>query len=166
MTKSETINIEQENAEEVQDASDNYEKPNVEDANNIYDMENTEDAPPAETQNDNDYEQRARQDLEEIQTLYPSLSYMTHLSDLKNAARFATLRDMGLTVEEAFLASNAKMIGSLPHYDNRSHLKSSVPRGSFDGSSQMSRSEMEEAKALFGNLSDREIRDLFKRAKS
>ena len=114
---------------------------------------------------DEEFELRARQDLATLKALYPHLSGVDHLSRIDNAVRFAQLRDMGLSVEEAYMASSAASTRQSTRYDNRSHLKSFVPRTLSDAGEEMSRSELESAKEMFGNLSEKEIRSLYKRVK-
>lgn len=112
-----------------------------------------------------EYERRAESDLAEIKRMYPQFAYISHLSQIENAPRFAQLREMGLSIREAFLATNSGNVGGGDGgYDNRSHLYSAVPRSGRDSLPHMTRSEMEAAKEIFGNLSEREIQLLWKRA--
>ena len=81
------------------------------------------------------------------------------ISDLKNPIRYGALRDLGLTPREAFLASGGKK----EKEDNRAHLSSSVPRKFSSRFSEMPRAELDAARELFGDLSDAQIRNLYKK---
>ena len=105
-----------------------------------------------------DYAARVEEDLNEIRKQFPTLSALNDISELKNPLRFGALRDLGLTVKEAFLASG----GARSSYDNRSHLTASVPKRASSGI-EMSRKEYELAKDLFSTLSDSKIKKLYQR---
>ena len=81
------------------------------------------------------------------------------ITDLKNPVRYGALRDLGLTPKEAYLASG----GRRERADNRAHLSSSVPRAMTSAFSEIPRSELEAARELFGDMSDSEIRNLYKK---
>ena len=106
-----------------------------------------------------DYAKRVEEDLDEIRRQFPALYGITDISDLKNPLRFGALRDLGLTVKEAFLASG----GARSVYDNRAHLTASVPKRASSGI-EMTRKEYEVVKDLFSSLSDSEIKKLYQRA--
>ena len=134
------------------------EEPNVqEEADNDGLTEN--EAPENEGEEEIDYAKRVEEDLEEIRRQVPTLYGISDISDLKNPLRFGALRDLGLTVKEAFLASG----GAKAVYDNRAHLTASVPKRASSGM-EMSRKEYEVVKDLFSNLSDSEIKKLYQRA--
>ena len=80
------------------------------------------------------------------------------LCELVNEARYAELRALGLSAKEAFLATAKRE--SVIH-DNKSHLGRSIPRSVHTPSSAMSTAELIEARELFGNLSDEEIKKLY-----
>ena len=73
--------------------------------------------------------------------------------------RYGELRALGLSAKEAYLATKER--GARP--DNRSHLQSSVPKGSNAPKIGMSASELLFARELFGTLSDTEIKRLYQR---
>lgn len=75
-----------------------------------------------------------------------------------NTERYAKLRALGLTPEEAYLATSRRQ-----SQNNRSHLTSSVPASAKSPLSGMSQREMSEARSLFGDLSEREIKALYNR---
>ncbi len=81
------------------------------------------------------------------------------VTDLKNPVRYGALRDLGLTPREAYLASGGKR----ERPDNRAHLSSSVPRAMTSAFSEIPRSELEAARELFSDMSDSEIRALYKK---
>ena len=105
-----------------------------------------------------DYAKRVEDDLEQIRKEFPTLYGINDITDLKNPLRFGALRDLGLTAKEAFLASGGAKSG----YDNRAHLTSSVPKRASSGT-EMSRKEYELARDLFTDLSESEIKKLYKR---
>ncbi len=109
-----------------------------------------------------DYEALAASDLAEIKARFPAMQHLTHLSEIENAVRYGELRDAGLTVEEAFLATNYGRLGRRTS-DNRTHLSGSMPRQAAAPVGRMSYGELCEARALFDGLSDREIEALWRR---
>ena len=126
----------------------------------------TQETTPEETSPAVDYAAMAAEDLSHLQELFPSMRPYTHLSQIPNAMRYATLRDAGLTVEEAFWAACHHVMEKAPTYDNRSHLRSSVPRGAAGNPSMMTASEMAMAKELFGDLTESEIQTLYHKCRS
>ena len=113
-----------------------------------------------------DYAAMAASDLTQIRALFPSMGALEHLSEIPNAMRYAALRDAGLTVEEAFWAACHTAVAKQPSYDNRSHLRSSVPRGAAGNPMMMTASEMAAAKELFGDLTESEIQTLYNKCRS
>lgn len=108
----------------------------------------------------------AEADLSKIRELFPQLSGIKELGDIECSERFVELRQMGLSVREALLATNGTAKARATAYDNRSHLKSFVPRSGGDGGIQMSRAELSAARELFGSLTEREIKDLYRRVRN
>lgn len=108
---------------------------------------------------DTDYESLEAADIKELKSLFPELHSAESIALLPNPVRYAALRDLGLTPREAYLATSEPQ----RRYDNRSHLTSVVPHGAGGGASVMSARELDEARALFSGLSDREIRRLYKK---
>ncbi len=117
----------------------------------------TEAAEPAEI----DYEKLIEDDIRELKSAFPELAEMTDINALPNAMRYATLRDLGLTATEAYLATSAKE----RRRDNRSHLVTAVSRSAGVPRGAMSREELAIAKDLLPNMSDAQIYDLYKRVK-
>lgn len=106
-----------------------------------------------------DYADLAKKDMQELASLFPHLRGKESVRELENPLRYAALRDLGLSPKEAYLATH----GSVGGYDNRSHLRSAVPRGAASGSDMLGARELEAARELFTGLSDREIQKLYKR---
>lgn len=106
-----------------------------------------------------DYAALAVSDMKELIALFPHLEGKTSVSELENPLRYAALRDLGLTPREAYLATASHT----PAHDNRSHLRSAVPRGAGAMGATMSARELEDARELFSGLSDSEIHKLYKR---
>ena len=106
-----------------------------------------------------DYGEIEKQDLEELRSLFPHLKAIESITELQNPLRYAALRDLGLTPREAYMATNEPVY----KYDNRSHLRSSVPKGATSPTGLLTSSELEAARELFSGLSDREIQKLYKK---
>lgn len=112
-----------------------------------------------------DYAALAAEDLDEIKRIAPSLAGLSHLAELPNALRYATLRDAGLSVEEALYAACHAFVA--PHAaDNRAHLRSAVPIGAAGTPSRMTAAEMRQARELFSELSEGEIEHLYARCQT
>ncbi len=118
--------------------------------------------PPASSQEaeapQTDYADLAAQDMAALRRAFPECTDMEGLWQLERPLRYAELRDMGLSPEEAYLATTHRH----PSYDNRRHLQSSVPRAAA-GPTGMSASEMAAARELFEGLTDAELSALYRR---
>ena len=112
-----------------------------------------------------DYAAMAEADLALIRRLDPAYASLVRLSDLPGASRFAELREMGLTTEEAFFAV-CHTPPTVPSVDTRRHLHPSAPRGAAGLSGGMSAADLASARELFSDLSDREIQLLYRRCQS
>ncbi len=115
-----------------------------------------------------DYEARAAADTEALNHLFPSLA-LTSLGELDAPVRFAELRELGLSVEEAFYASNYRMLAgtaALPTPDERragkAHMTTARPSASGKGF-EVPPSVLHQAHRIFEGMSDREIASLYKR---
>lgn len=104
-----------------------------------------------------DYAEIIKADTEALKARFPELSKISDVSELDNPLRYAALRDLGLTPEEAYLATRKRRMS-----DNRSHLYPS-PNVSKSESETMPESEMRSARELFSGLSDSEIRKLYRK---
>ncbi len=111
------------------------------------------------TDDKTDYEAIVKEDIEALRDIFPELQGIKDITDLENPIRYATLRDLGLSAEEAYLATTPRRKAR----DNRSHLLSGVPRSASSHSSVMSESELEAARQIFTGLSDMEIKKLYKK---
>lgn len=116
----------------------------------VADADDVSDAP--------DYDEIARADLIELKRSFPELRNISDITELQNPIRYAALRDLGLTAEEAYLATSRRR-GS---YDNRAHLTPSIP-GSASVGGEMSGADYDMARELFSELSDSEIRKLYRK---
>ena len=105
-----------------------------------------------------DYEEIAKSDLRELKAAFPELKNLFDITELKNPVRYAELRDLGLSAEEAYLATARR--GST--YDTRAHLTPTVPGGA-SVMREMSRNDYDMARELFSELSDAEIRKLYRK---
>ena len=107
-----------------------------------------------------DYERMAREDLAAIVRMCPEYACYGHLSEIPFSRRFAELRQLGLTAEEALGAVMRK-----GGKGSKGHLRTVSPRAGTDRAQGMSAGEMRAARELFGDrLSDREITELYRRA--
>ena len=117
-----------------------------------------------------DYEKRAEEDMREVASLFPELvpdGEMLKLGELRNPTRFAELREAGLSVEEAFLASNYRMLANSPRAADateasKAHLRTDLPRARGRASS-MPTSLLLRSRTLFEGLSDAELASLYRR---
>lgn len=112
-----------------------------------------------------DYAALAESDLAEIRRLAPTFGRLGHLAEMPNALRYATLRDAGLTVEEALHAACHAYLMQ-PPADNRAHLRSAVPIGAAGSPARMTATELRDARELFGDLTDAELERLYAKCQS
>ncbi len=97
-------------------------------------------------------------DIDELAEKFPEMRNAESISELKNPLRYAALRDLGLSAEEAYLATS----GARPRMrDNRNHLGGSVPRPVSAPHAAMSARELRYARELFDDISDAEIIKLY-----
>ncbi|MDY3845795.1 MAG: hypothetical protein SOZ62_02645 [Eubacteriales bacterium] len=140
----------------------------TEDAPDIQDVTNANGEEEYDAYDEERLRALAYSDLSEIRSLFPENAKIANICEINNPIRYATLREIGLSVKEAYLATNGIVkTNRVQHtsYDNRSHIVSAVPRQAISSDIGMSRSELEEAKQIFGNLTEKEIRNLYRRAK-
>ena len=109
-------------------------------------------------EDDSYYEELLISDMNELSEQFSDGSGIK-ITDLKNPLRYGALRDLGLTPKEAYLASG----GRKEKADNRAHLSSSVPRKTVSSFSEMPRAELDAAREIFGDISDSEIRNLYRK---
>lgn len=116
--------------------------------------ESAEVTPPA-----TDYAALAREDLAQIKAAIPGLEALVSISELKDPLRYGALRDLGLSATEAFLATG----GIKAAYDNRSHLTSSIPAGARGAAEDMPRQDYEMMRELFSDMSDAQLKKLYRK---
>ena len=105
-----------------------------------------------------DYAEVAKSDLAALKAEFPELCEISDISELNNPLRYAALRDLGLSAAEAYLATAKRS----PRRDNRSHL-SAMKTVSYAPHGSMSESELMAAREIFSDISDAEIRKLYKK---
>jgi len=105
-----------------------------------------------------DYAEILEADMNELSEEFSSGAQIK-ITDLRNPIRYGALRDLGLTPKEAYLASGGKKEKA----NNRAHLSSSVPRKISASFSEMPRAELDAARELFSDMSDSEIRNLYRK---
>ena len=109
-------------------------------------------------QESTDYEKMATEDLDILRHDFPELRELGHISEIDNPLRYATLRDLGLTPQEAYLATRKRR-----ESDTRAHLFDTVGRAASAPAAAMSQRELAEARELFGNMSDADLHRLYRR---
>lgn len=113
-----------------------------------------------------DYAAMAASDVAELNRLFPSLG-ITDLKKIDNAGRYGALRDMGLSVEEAFRATNYARIGAqsapaVHKADGKAHIRGDMPAHQASDGFSMSAADMRDARELFPGKSDKEIIALYR----
>ncbi len=122
--------------------------------------ENTENSTEAnEESNDDYYRNLIESDLNELRRLFPEARGINDITELENPLRYARLRDLGLSCQEAYLATSPKR----RRVDTRAHLSSVVSHMASAPNGRMSRAELERARELFDGMSDSEIQNLYKK---
>ena len=104
-----------------------------------------------------EFEALAAVDLAELKSEFPELRRLSHIAELENGSRYAALRELGLTPREAYLATSR----GVP--DGRAHLSPAMPKPAGVPERAMSSRLFREARELFSDMSDGEIRALYKR---
>jgi hypothetical protein len=160
----ELADMEDEESEEAEDGTDDAE--DAEDADG--EEEDGEDTQGGEDGAHADYSEMASADLAEINRLYPSLG-ITDLRTIDNAGRYGALRELGLSVEEAFNATNQSRIRAASAHaprrgaDGKAHIKGDLPAsGAAAKGFSLTAREMREARELFPGKSDKEITELYR----
>lgn len=121
-------------------------------------------APETAPAEDETFRRQAEEDLARLRLIDPETAAYRHLGEMPGAIRFAELREMGLSVEEAYYAvRGAKSEKPSPDRGGRAHLHASVPGRAAAGGVGMTVGEIEAARRLFPNLPDREIASLYRR---
>ena len=105
------------------------------------------------------YEKLIESDLAELRRTFSELRTIEDITELENPVRYAALRDLGLTPEEAYRASTTHLSRKA---DNRAHLSPTVKKRAMSAGDIPFR-DMQIAKSLFSDLSDSEIRKLYRK---
>lgn len=105
-----------------------------------------------------DYATVVKADIAELSAEFTELKDLTDITELENPLRYAALRDLGLTPAEAYLATTKNRHKK----DNRSHLFG-MPMVSSAHSAAMPEGELEAAREIFTDISDAQIRKLYKK---
>lgn len=106
-----------------------------------------------------DYSAIVREDILTLREKFSECGRgLNDIGDLKNPHRFAALRDLGLSAEEAYLATG----GLKDAYDTRGHLASAVPAMTRRGM-EIPQKEYEIARGLFSDMSDADIKRLYRK---
>lgn len=111
------------------------------------------------TDDEIDYAELMERDLSELKELFPELRSLGSIAEMKNAMRYASLRDLGLSAEEAYLAAR----GRQKRQDNRTHLSSAPKKSAHTPGGSMPRAELIRAREIFTGMSDAEIQKLWQR---
>ena len=104
-----------------------------------------------------DYGEIIIRDVMALRAEFPELRSLSDVCELENPLRYAALRDLGLSPAEAYLATSRRY-----KRDNRSHLHS-TRTASYTSQGSMTEAEMAAAREIFGDISDSEIRKLYKK---
>lgn len=105
-----------------------------------------------------DYDRLIQEDIASLKRDFPELYKLTDITELDNPLRYATLRDLGLTAKEAYLATSRPKV-----HNTRSHLFGAAPKSAGSPGSAMTEGEMEKARELFSDMSDNDIRKLYRK---
>lgn len=105
-----------------------------------------------------DYEALIASDLDTLRTEFPELSGIRDITDLNNPLRYAALRDLGLSPEEAYMATAKRKA-----QDTRAHLRSAHGKSAATSIGMMSQYELASARELFPGMSDSELQRLYKK---
>lgn len=119
------------------------------------------------------WDAQAQRDIEAIHEAFPETKKYKSLLDLPNKEKFAELMDdkrKNLSAVEAFAASHLDIVKAHNRAPGKNsnlngtkdHIKSNVPKGAKDTSTFISKSEMETYREMFPELSDQQIKKLYK----
>lgn len=119
-----------------------------------------------------EFEKMARADLAELHAVFPETQSYKDIRDMPKdiLKEFGKYRDMGLSPKAAYAAANpdgirnnvAAAVKKQSLHDTKTHLQSSVPKGSKDNSIKMTKKDLEYWRGIFPNRSDKEIAKLYK----
>lgn len=118
------------------------------------------------------FENLKKADLAELHATYPETAELDDVEKMENFRRFAELRDKGLSAKEAYAAANPEaMRKSAAERGKRlagtkAHIKSAAPKGVAGESTDMPPREIARWREMFPGYTDKQIKELFKRANS
>lgn len=125
-----------------------------------------------------EYEKKAQADLSVLHNEFPETKQYKHLKEMPADVlrKFARYRDLGLEPKEAYAAANPDGIrtgaaaSATQKVKNagKSHLTSTVPKKASDHSTSLSKNEISRFREQLhnmGNLSDKEILEIYKMTK-
>lgn len=121
----------------------------------------------AEEATEADYGVLMNEDYREICAAHPEAMAFGSLKEMPNLHRYGELRELGLTPSEAYLAAVFPLSSATLSPDSAERQKAQpiLLRRAACGTAGMSYGEMAEAKALFADLSPRELLSLYRRVK-
>ena len=99
------------------------------------------------------------EDIKELKAGFAELSELESITELDNPVRYAALRDIGLSPSEAYLLTSRRIMKQ----DNRAHLTSTVPAAAKSPDIGLGKHEMAQLRDIFGDVSDAEIYNLYKK---
>lgn len=108
-------------------------------------------------------------DLKKLHETFPETQEYTNIEQVPNFKRFAELRMLGLSADEAYSASHTNAIrttaaaGAKKLANSKSHLQPSAPKGAKDDSLYISKGDMAMFRELMPDKTDDEIREYYKR---
>ncbi len=117
------------------------------------------DSEPGGESDDELYKKLMDSDLKSLKSEFPEMNNAESILELDDPERYATLRDLGLTPAEAYLATQKRRVKR----DTRSHLHSAVMKLASSPKGAMSENDLKGARELFTDLSDSEIRQLYRK---
>ncbi len=120
------------------------------------------------------FEQLAASDLAELKKSFPDLLQVDNIrkcfKTAEDFAQFGKLRDSGVAPKAAYMAINGEQVRTAQAQaaqkkvasDGKRHITSAAPKKASDNNVVMSKEEMREWRDTFPELSDAEIRKLYK----
>ncbi len=119
------------------------------------------------------FEKMAQADIAELHTAYPETKRYKDVRDMPRdmLIKFGRARDAGFSAKEAYAAANpdgirsdvATAVKKQSLHESKSHLRSTVPKGSKDDSITMSKADLTYWRDIFPGKSDKEIQALYKK---
>lgn len=122
------------------------------------------------------FEELAASDLSELKKSFPDLLKKSHIADcfekFEDFVQFGKLRDSGVAPKTAYLAVNGEKVRSKQAAaaqqkaasGSKQHLKSAVSKKAAGDDVEMPKEALKEWRDLFPNLSDKEIKALYKQS--